>query len=97
MAAQSPAERFMAASIAANSRWAVEPDRVAATSPARAAFNARFDDEVDPDRTLPAHERARRATAARRAYFMRLSLRSAQARRRSAALVAGDGGHPDAA
>lgn len=81
MPAHDPAERFMAASIAANTRWAAEPDRGAATSPARAAFNARFDDEVDPARRLPAGERARRAESARRAYFMKLALKSAQARR----------------
>jgi len=71
----------MTASIAANTRWSREPDRTAATSAARAAFNARFDDEVDPDHTLTAAERARRADSARRAYFMRLALKSAQVRR----------------
>lgn len=76
-----PSHRFMAASIAANTRWANEPDRARATSPARAAFNKRFDDEVDPSRSLPPQERARRAESARKAYFMRLALKSAQARR----------------
>lgn len=51
------------------------------TAPARAAFLARFEDEVDPDRRLPEDERQRRATAARRAYFSALALRSVQARR----------------
>lgn len=81
MPAQDPSDRYLAASIAANTRWSREPDRTAATSPARAAFEARFDDEVDPGRVLAPAERARRADAARRAYFMRLALRSAQARR----------------
>ena len=76
-----PTERFMAATIAANTRWAHEPDRAAATSPARAAFNKRFEDEVDPDRTMTPTERGRRAGSARKAYFMRLALKSAQARR----------------
>jgi len=76
-------ERFMVASIAANTRWANETDRTAATSPARAAFNRRFEDEVDPDRHLNPAERARRADSARKAYFMRLALKSARSRRRS--------------
>lgn len=79
-----PSERFMATSLAANTRWAKEPDRTAATSPARAAFNARFDDEVDPGRVLAPAERARRAESARKAYFMRLALKSAQSRRKAA-------------
>lgn len=52
------------------------------TAPARRAFLARFEDEVDPDGTLPLHERARRAEMARKAYFTRLAYQSAKARRR---------------
>ncbi len=52
------------------------------TARARAAFLARFEAEVDPDGELDPGERRRRAQAARRAYFARLALRSAQARRR---------------
>jgi hypothetical protein len=90
-----PQERALGARIAAFSRWAHEPDRTAATHPARAAFDRRFDDEVDPDRALAPEERAGRAAAARKAYFSRLALRSAQARRRageytSAAIAAED-------
>jgi hypothetical protein len=50
------------------------------TAPARAAFQARFLDEVDPDRTLPELERLRRAKAARSAWYARLALLSARAR-----------------
>ena len=39
-------------------------------------------DEVDPDRTLRSAERARRAEHAKKAYFTRLALKSAQARRK---------------
>jgi len=81
MPATDPTHRFMAASIAANTRWAHEPDRTAATAPGRAAFLARFLDEVDPERRLAPAERERRAESARRAYFMQLALRSARARR----------------
>lgn len=52
------------------------------TAPARRAFLARFEDAVDPERTLPVKERARRAEMARRAYFTRLAYASAKARRR---------------
>jgi hypothetical protein len=47
----------------------------------RAAFLARFEQEVDPDGCLDPEERARRAEQARRAYFARLSLAAAKARR----------------
>lgn len=52
------------------------------TQAAREAFARRFEREVDPDGVLPLPERARRAEAAKRAYFQRLALRSAQARRK---------------
>jgi len=77
-------QRCLTAQIAAHARWARTPDRTAATAPARAAFDARFEREVDPDRVLPAPERARRAAHARKAYFARLALLSAQRRRRGA-------------
>ena len=51
------------------------------TAPARRAFLARFENEVDPDGTLPSAERARRAEMARKAYFTRLAYLSAKARR----------------
>jgi len=52
------------------------------TKKARAAFESRFEREVDPGMVLPPAERARRADAARRAYFTELALRSSRARRR---------------
>ena len=52
------------------------------TRKARDAFAARFEREVDPDGLLAPAERARRAEAARRAYFTGLALRSSQVRRR---------------
>jgi hypothetical protein len=42
---------------------------------------AKFEREVDPDGVLPPDERARRAEHKRRAYFQRLALKSAKARR----------------
>ena len=52
------------------------------TKAAREAFMARFEREVDPDGTLAPEERARRAEAARKAYFAQLAHKSAKARRR---------------
>jgi hypothetical protein len=61
--------------------WANTEDRTARTQPGREAFLARFEDEVDPKRQLSPQERARRAEAARKAYFARLALKSARVRR----------------
>ena len=44
------------------------------TGPARAAFLAKFEAEVDPDNKLPPQERQRRAAAARKAHFAKLAL-----------------------
>jgi hypothetical protein len=55
------------------------------TKAGRAAFLARFEREVDPDGVLDPEERAVRAAAARRAYMLDLSLKSAKARRKRSA------------
>jgi hypothetical protein len=75
------AERRLAAQIAAHESWASTPDRSARTAPARDALMRKFEDQVDPDRTLAPDERARRGEHARKAYFQRLALKSAKARR----------------
>jgi len=41
---------------------------------------SRFEDEVDPDRTLSPAERSRRAEHAKKAYFTRLAMKSAKVR-----------------
>jgi hypothetical protein len=51
------------------------------TAAARAAFLARFEQEVDPDGVLPDPERLRRARQALRRHMTRLALQSAEARR----------------
>lgn len=53
------------------------------TKPARAAFLGRFEREVPAEITDPL-ERARRAEYLKKAYFAKLALRSAQARRKGA-------------
>lgn len=82
-------DRALIARVAAHTSWANTTDPSARTAPGRAAAHAallnRFDREVDPDGTLPPDVRARRAEHARKAYFTRLALRSAQSRRRAAA------------
>lgn len=76
-----PASNSLAARIAAHASWAATPDRKARTAPAYAAFLKRFEDEVDPERILPEAERAIRAEHARKAHYLRLALKSANARR----------------
>lgn len=67
--------------IAAEISWARTADRSARTRSAREAFLKRFENEVDPDGTLPAKERLRRAEHARRAYMLQLSKRANAARK----------------
>ncbi|GAC1582928.1 MAG: hypothetical protein NVS3B24_21300 [Candidatus Dormibacteria bacterium] len=50
------------------------------TSAARQKFLTRFESEVDPQLVLDPEERNARARAARKAYFTKLALLSAQAR-----------------
>lgn len=61
---------------------AAQSDPKEYTAAARRQFLARFEDEVDPDRTLPEHERTRRAEAARKLYFARLAYKSAKVRKK---------------
>jgi hypothetical protein len=72
--------RRLAGQIAANTRWAHEPDRRAATAPGTAAFLDRFEREVDPEGKLDPVERGKRAANARSAYFQRLRLAGIKAR-----------------
>ena len=65
--------------IAAEISWSRTIDRSARTRPAREAFLRRFEQEVDPDGTLPLDERHRRAEHAKRAYMLRLAKRAVAA------------------
>lgn len=75
-----PEERTARARLAAHAMHA-KHDARKTTAPARAAFLAKFEKEVDPDQELPPAERKRRAEHARKAYFARLALASAESRR----------------
>jgi hypothetical protein len=68
--------------IAAHTSWGNTVNRSARTRNAREAFEARFLAEADGDEL--------RAKSLRKAYFAKMALKSAQARRRR-------GGNPDAA
>ncbi len=81
----SPSQRSLRARLAAHELHAKVTDPSAHTAPARRAFLDRFARQVDPDGSLPAEERARRAEHAKRAYFLSLALRSSRARRNKAA------------
>ena len=57
------------------------------TAAAHEGFARKFLDEVDPDRTLPPSERARRADAARRLHMGRLALKSSIKRKRKTPVI----------
>lgn len=75
-----PADRSQRARLAAHVLHS-QVDGKAHTEPARIAFLSRFETQVDPDGILDPKERARRAEHARKAYFLRLALKSSKARR----------------
>lgn len=79
--------KSMTARLAAHESWARTENRSARTAKARAALLAKFEQEVDPRGILSSEERARRAEHARKAYYTRLALKSAKARRDAARLV----------
>ncbi|MEH1013064.1 hypothetical protein V6U90_08125 [Micromonospora sp. CPCC 206060] len=84
MASSHPSDAAQIAKLAAHLKWAKCDDRTTATAAARKAFLDRFEREVDPDGTLDPADRATRAAHAKSAYYARLALKSAQARRAKA-------------
>lgn len=98
MTASTPAERRLIGKLGAHASWAVTEDRTARTAPARAALAARFLAQANGDPV--------RAEHLRKAHFLRLAHKSAQARRKikeltvvadSAEAELHSGGAPDAA
>lgn len=77
-----PEQRSMRARLAAHSLWAKVEDPRAHTAPARKAAMDRFEREVDPEGTLSPEERARRAEHAKKAYFLKLAMKSSAARKK---------------
>jgi hypothetical protein len=74
------AETRLRASIAAHTSWANTSDRTARTANARAALDQKFLDQAEGDPI--------RAEHLRKAYYARLALKSAQARRKIKTLTA---------
>lgn len=74
-----PDQRALRARMAAHAMHAKHDSRET-TAAGRQAFLDRFEREVDPEGTLDAAERSRRAAHARKAYFAKLALASARAR-----------------
>jgi hypothetical protein len=79
MPSKNPGDRTLVASIAAHESWAKTTDRTKRTAPGRAAMDAKFLEQAGGDPV--------RAEHLRKAYYKRLALKSAQARRRKAADV----------
>ena len=76
----SPAQRSFRARLGAH-RLHATSDSKELTKKARAAFDERFYNEVDPERSIPEDERRRRAEHAKKAYFIELAIKSAKARK----------------
>ena len=85
-----PGERALRARIAAHAMHG-RHDARQTTAKARAAFLASFERQADPEGRLPAAERQRRAQQLRRAYFARLALASAKARKARRPAKGGEG------
>jgi hypothetical protein len=79
MPAKSPQQRSLVSTIGAHALHSKYDSRELTTN-ARAKFDQRFLDEIDPHRVLPEAERDRRADHARKAYFAKLAYMSAKAR-----------------
>lgn len=79
---RTPAQRSMAARIAANERWSrkTTSERVDATAKARAARMDRYERQVDPDGQLDPAERRVLADNAMRAAMSRMALAGAKKR-----------------
>lgn len=74
MPALDAAAHSLISKIGAHESWAKTSDRAARTAPARAAGDQKFLDQADGDPVRAGH--------LRKAYFARLALKSAQARRK---------------
>jgi hypothetical protein len=78
-------DNSLLSTLANHEKWAAVEDRAAATAPARQAFRDRFFIEArERFGDLPADELAFRAEHLRKAFYLRLALKSAQARRKVA-------------
>jgi hypothetical protein len=83
-----PKSKSLPHQIAANIRWSKE-DPTEQGIKMRAGLDAKFLREVDPNNELPEPERLRRAESARKAYYQRIALISAKARKARAGFAGG--------
>lgn len=83
-----PAVRHLIAKTAANTRWAKEPDRSAATRAARDGRWASYERQVDPQGVLPPDERRRRARSLEMAHMARMRLARSRSRAVTGAVFA---------
>ena len=74
-----PSQRQTRSRQASYESWANTEDRTKRTAPGRQGMLKKFEDQVDPDRTLPPEERAKRVESARKAYFTRLAFLAVKA------------------
>lgn len=77
-----PEERTARAKLGAHTSWANTADPTARTEAGRRAAEMRFEKQADPDGVLTPQERARRAEHLRKAFYARMQLASATARRK---------------
>lgn len=97
MAARNAEDRALISRIAAAERWGHEPNRPAATAPARAGLRAKFAREADPAGTLTAAadagdteaaaELERRIDSLMHAHMLRMTLAAKASRRKAAELT----------
>jgi hypothetical protein len=82
LAARTPEERALLARAAAFDRWGKTPDRAAALAPAHAARDARWLNQVrDEFPDLDDATALKMAESRRRAFYVRIARKSAEARR----------------
>jgi hypothetical protein len=88
----SPAERSERARIAANARWAREPDRLAATAAGRSAAFQKILNEVDPHQELSEAQRYKLAKSAWNEHLSRMRFTLMRKRSKAKVGLAVDGG-----
>jgi len=81
-----PAQRRERARIAANTRWAKEPNRLAATAPGLRAMHEAFERQVDPEGLLAPDVRAKLVKNARTAQLAQARLKASRKRQEAAAM-----------
>jgi hypothetical protein len=77
-----PEQRALRARLASHSSWAQTANRRARTKPGSQALLAKLAAEVDPDGLMSPEDRAKAVENAKSAYFSRLALKAAAARKR---------------